>query len=42
MRDILIHEYFVVDLELTWKVVGEEMIDLKRKMLKIKEDLEKK
>jgi uncharacterized protein with HEPN domain len=25
MRDILIHEYFGVDLELTWEVVKEEI-----------------
>lgn len=41
MRDILIHGYFGVDLELTWKVVEEDIADLKKKMLKVKEDLEK-
>ena len=40
MRDILIHEYFGVDLELTWKVAKEDIYDLKKKMLKVKEDLE--
>jgi uncharacterized protein with HEPN domain len=39
MRDILIHEYFGVDLELTWKVVKENIPDLKKKILKIKRDL---
>ncbi|MBS7611363.1 DUF86 domain-containing protein [Candidatus Bathyarchaeota archaeon] len=42
MRDILIHEYFGVDLELTWKVVEEEIADLKKKILKMKEELERK
>lgn len=41
MRDILIHEYFGVDLELTWKVVKEDIADLKMRILKVKEDLEK-
>jgi len=39
MRDILIHEYFGVDLELTWKVAKKDIIDLKRQMLKTKENL---
>ena len=41
MRDILIHEYFGVDLELTWKVVDEDITDLKKKLLKVKEALAK-
>jgi len=41
MRDILIHEYFGVDLNLTWKVAKEDIKDLKEKMLKIKEDIGK-
>lgn len=40
MRDILTHEYFGVDLELTWKVVKEDIADLKKKIIKVKEDLE--
>jgi len=36
MRDILIHEYFGVDLELTWKVVKEDIAALKREILKVK------
>jgi len=39
MRDILIHEYFGIDLEMTWKVVESDLPDLKKKMLKIKNDL---
>ena len=42
MRDLLIHEYFGVDLELTWKVAKEDLVDLKRKMSEVKEDLERK
>jgi uncharacterized protein with HEPN domain len=39
MRDILIHEYFGVNLKRALKVVKEDMIDLKAKILKIKQDL---
>ncbi len=39
MRDILIHEYFGIDLELTWEVVKKDIPDLKKKMLKIKDEL---
>lgn len=40
MRDILIHEYFGVDLELTWKVAKEDVHQLKNSMSKVKRDLE--
>lgn len=36
MRDILIHEYFGVDLKMTWNVVEENLPDLKKKLLAIK------
>lgn len=39
MRDILIHEYFGIDLELTWEVVTKDIPNLKQEMLKIKRDL---
>lgn len=39
MRDVLIHEYFGIDLELTWQVVQKDIPDLKRKIMKIKHDL---
>ena len=39
MRDILIHEYFGIDLELTWQVIIKNIPDLKKKLLRIKEDL---
>lgn len=41
MRDILIHEYFGIDLKLTWRVVKWKVPELKEKMLKIKEELER-
>lgn len=40
MRDILIHKYFGVDLELTWEVVVKDIPDLKSKFLRIRNDLE--
>ncbi len=39
MRDILIHEYFGVNLKRALKVVKEDIVNLKAKILKIKEDL---
>jgi len=33
MRDVLIHKYFGVDLELTWTVVKRDLPVLKRRML---------
>ena len=39
MRDILIHEYFGVDLELTWKVAKKDLTTLKQQMLKVKKNL---
>ena len=35
MRDILVHEYFGVDLELTWTTVKHNLPNLKRKMSSI-------
>ena len=40
MRDLLIHEYFGVDLKLTWEVVMKDIPELKKQMLKIKGELE--
>lgn len=39
MRDILTHQYFGVSLNRTLKAVKEDIIDLKTKILKVKEDL---
>lgn len=38
LRDILVHEYFGVSLKRTWKVVQEDLFDLKSKILKIRKD----
>jgi uncharacterized protein with HEPN domain len=35
MRDVLIHNYFGVDLDLTWTTVKESLPDLKQKLLRI-------
>jgi len=39
MRDILIHEYHGVKLERVWKVVNEDILDLKDRVLKIRKNL---
>ena len=39
MRDILIHEYFGIDLELTWEVVSRDIPDLKKKISTIRAKL---
>jgi len=39
MRNILIHEYFGVDLELTWQVVQRDLPELKEQMEKLQEEL---
>ena len=36
MRDILIHQYFGVDLHLTWKVIKENIPELKKQILLLK------
>ncbi len=40
MRDILIHQYFGVDLELTWEVIKIEIPILKPKLLALLQTLE--
>jgi len=39
MRDILIHQYFGIDLNLTCEVVKTYIPDLKKKLLKIMDDM---
>ena len=39
MRDMLIHKYFGIDIELTWEVVQSDIPNLKKEMLKIKSEL---
>ena len=41
MRDILIHEYFGIDLKLTWRVVKHRIPEIKERILEIKEVLER-
>lgn len=41
MRDILIHDYFGVDLDMTWVVASVEIQDLEKRILEIKKDLSK-
>jgi len=40
MRDVLIHEYFGVDLKLTWAVVQQSIPDLKVRLEKLRQELE--
>jgi len=40
MRDILIHQYFGVDLNLTWEVIEKDLPELKKQIKIIKKDLE--
>lgn len=41
LRDVLIHEYFGVNIKRAWKVITDELDGLKKNILKIKEDLNK-
>lgn len=36
LRDILIHQYFGIDLEILWDIVNNKLLDLKKKISKIK------
>lgn len=40
MRDILIHEYFGVDLDMTWGVVASDLPELERKVAMILAELD--
>lgn len=40
MRDVLIHEYFNVDLILTWKVIKHELPSVKQQLLAILDEIE--
>lgn len=42
LRDVLIHSYFGVSIERTWKVVKEDMKSLKAELQKAKTELQKK
>ena len=39
LRDVLIHEYFGVNLRRAWKVAKEDILSLKEEMLKVAKDL---
>src|SRR3989338_7596901 len=41
MRDIITHSYFKLDLDKVWEVIEKDFPDLKEKILKIKQELEK-
>jgi len=41
MRNIVVHEYFGVDLELMWEVAKKGIPELKDRILRVKEDLDK-
>ena len=40
MRDILIHAYFGVNLKRTWKVVNEDIFELRNRLLIVRKDIE--
>ena len=40
LRDILIHEYFGVNIQRVWKLAKDELYDLKQKILKVKNDIQ--
>ena len=40
LRDIIIHTYFSLDLDITWDIIKKDLPDLKEKMLKIRTELE--
>lgn len=40
MRDILIHQYFGVDLDLTWEVVKKDLPKLKKQIIAINNEIE--
>ncbi len=40
MRDILIHQYFGVDLDLTWQVIDKDLPKLKRQIVNICKQIE--
>lgn len=39
LRDIIIHAYFDIDLDITWDIIKKDIPDLKIKILNIKEDI---
>lgn len=41
IRDIIIHTYFKLDLDLIWEVIKNKLLDLKEKIKKILQEMEK-
>jgi uncharacterized protein with HEPN domain len=41
MRNVLIHDYFGVDLEEVWRVVERDLPDLKNKLERLADEVEK-
>ena len=39
LRDVLIHEYFGVNMHRTWKVVRQDIFDLRQKLLQVQSDI---
>ncbi|HDN84434.1 MAG TPA: DUF86 domain-containing protein [Candidatus Aerophobetes bacterium] len=42
MRDVVIHEYFGLDLNLIWEVVQRDLPDLKQELLVVLKKFEKR
>ena len=42
LRDIIIHTYFSIDLDILWDIIKKDLPDLKEKILKIKAELKNK
>ncbi|MFH1947032.1 MAG: DUF86 domain-containing protein [Candidatus Magasanikbacteria bacterium] len=40
MRNKLIHEYFIIDMELVWEVVKRELPELKKQLVKALEEIQ--
>jgi len=40
LRDVIIHTYFNIDLDVTWDIIKKDLPDLKEKILKIRIELE--
>ena len=41
LRDVIIHAYFGINLDRVWDIIKADLPDLKQKILKIKDNLEK-
>ncbi len=40
-RDLLIHRYFGIDVDILWEIIKKDLSDLKKHILKIRENLDK-